>query len=204
MFPSRLKASATGRSSRIKCLPIESPSPVQSRVFPLGVKPSIVEGVRSRHSPSSLTFLGDAVWEAFLRVHEFPPNDAMQRQPPHGLHDYNLAVKKHASAVQQAILHDRAMDPSSVSFRLTDEELDILRWAGNSSTVTPPRGVPAGVYKKASALEALVAYLNLTDEARCQEFMETLVGPPSHKQRPTPMNPPGSKARRAKDDKSWN
>ena len=39
---------------------------------------------------------------------------------------------------------------------LTSEELDVLRWARNSSAVSPPKGTDSRTYKKATALEALV------------------------------------------------
>ena len=202
MSTNRCQFQMTRRSLVVQCSP-------HARDPLLGVKPSVVEGVRSRYSPSSLAFLGDAVWEAFLRVHEFPPLTSLDDIPtsmhPTSLHDYNKAVKRHSSAVQQAILHDKAIDPSSTeAFSLTEEEADILRWAGNSSTVSPPRGVPAGVYKKATALEALVAYLYLTDEARCNELMIFLVGQPTvYRQTPIPSSSWSSKQKRAKDNKSW-
>lgn len=41
-------------------------------------------------------------------------------------------------------------------FPLTAEEVDIMRWARNSSAVSPPKGTDRLAYKKATALEALV------------------------------------------------
>jgi ribonuclease-3 family protein len=172
------------------------------------VRPIEVQGsIRSRYSPSALAFLGDAVWEGFLRIQEFPMHDQTS------LHDYHLAVKKNASAVQQAVLHDKlTQSPDDAIFQLTAEETDILRWAGNSSAVSPPRGVEAWVYKKATALECLVAYLYLTDLIRCQAMMKWLVGPPTDY--PPPSRPSQtsslsqrnqtSKAKKARDNKSWN
>lgn len=40
---------------------------------------------------------------------------------------------------------------------LSEDELSLLRWARNSSTISAPRGMGALQYKKATALEALVS-----------------------------------------------
>ncbi len=40
---------------------------------------------------------------------------------------------------------------------LSAEELEVLRWARNSSAVSPPKGVDSMSYKKATALEVLVS-----------------------------------------------
>lgn len=40
---------------------------------------------------------------------------------------------------------------------LTAEERDVLRWARNSSTISAPRGMDSLQYKKATAIEVLVA-----------------------------------------------
>ncbi|EFJ39802.1 hypothetical protein VOLCADRAFT_121780 [Volvox carteri f. nagariensis] len=50
---------------------------------------------------------------------------------------------------------------------LTAEELDVLRWGRNAAVSSIPRDVPVGVYKKATAVEVLVAHLYLTDPNRC-------------------------------------
>jgi ribonuclease-3 family protein len=55
------------------------------------------------------------------------------------------------------------------------EEQDVLRWAKNSSTVNAPRGMDSLQYKKATAVEALVGLLYLTDRYRCLELIEECV-----------------------------
>ena len=59
---------------------------------PVG-RPS-VRSIRAQFNAASLAFLGDAVWEVFLRRRYFGNG----RQP---LHAYNVKVKRHASAAQQ-------------------------------------------------------------------------------------------------------
>jgi len=61
------------------------------------------------------------------------------------------------------------------AFVLTMEEQDVLRWAKNSSTVNAPRGMDSLQYKKATAVEALVGLLYLTDRYRCLALIEECV-----------------------------
>jgi 23S rRNA maturation mini-RNase III len=60
-------------------------------VQPTPISPSTV---RSQYTAASLAFLGDAVWEVFIRQHYFGSGTQ-------ALHAYNLAVKQHAGALQQ-------------------------------------------------------------------------------------------------------
>ena len=50
-----------------------------------------------------------------------------------------------------------------------------MRWAKNSSTISAPRGMDSLVYKKATALEVLVAALHLTHPARCRQIIESVI-----------------------------
>ena len=67
------------------------------------------------------------------------------------------------------------MLPGSESFILTDDERDLMRWAKNSSAISAPRGMDSLVYKKATALEVLVAVLHLTCPDRCQQLIINII-----------------------------
>ena len=71
---------------------------IRNQALPSGLPPSptpvSAQTIRSQHNAASLAFLGDAVWEVFLRQRYFGSG----RQP---LHAYNVSVKRHAGAVQQ-------------------------------------------------------------------------------------------------------
>eukprot|EP00775_Hariotina_reticulata_P012723 gene12723-12853_t len=57
------------------------------------------------------------------------------------------------------------------------QELSLLRWACNSSSVTPPGHATRRQYKQATALEVLVAHLYLTDGSRLGRLMDWLLDP---------------------------
>jgi len=62
-----------------------------------------------------------------------------------------------------------------LAFSLTPDERDVLKWGTNAHGLNPPKAVDARVYKKATALEVLVAHLYLTDPARCIELVQALL-----------------------------
>lgn len=58
---------------------------------------------------------------------------------------------------------------------LTPDELRVLRWAANSATVSGPSHASRLQYKKATAVEVLVAHLYLTDPPRLYDVMAHLM-----------------------------
>ncbi|GBF99368.1 ribonuclease [Raphidocelis subcapitata] len=119
------------------------------------------------YHPVSLAFLGDAVWEMYVRRATFlPPKH-------HSL--YQAAVRPHVSAEGQAAHHDWL----ACSGLLTASEAALLAWAARSQDAPRlrsrfARAGAAGeaVYRKATALEALLGWLHLTDPPR----LEALAG----------------------------
>ncbi len=85
--------------------------------------------------------------------------DADDEAGPDSTHDL-CAEDRSAS---ESIIRTKHEDPVSTTstpltaLRLTAEELDVLRWARNSSSISPPRGMDSLQYKKATALEVLVS-----------------------------------------------
>ncbi|PNH08485.1 hypothetical protein TSOC_004959 [Tetrabaena socialis] len=61
---------------------------------------------------------------------------------------------------------------------VTPEELDVMRWGRNAS-VSVPKQQSALTYKKATALEVLVAYMYLTAPDRCERLITTAITAPS-------------------------
>lgn len=110
-------------------------------------------------SPVSLAYLGDAVYELYIR--------ARYLWPPKRIADYHDRVVARVRAEQQA--EDLArLDPY-----LTDSERAILRRGRNAAT-GKPRRLSARVYQQATGLETLIGYLYLQDPARLQDLLEKL------------------------------
>lgn len=130
------------------------------------------KSVRANWNATSLAFLGDAVWELYARRHHF--------FPPARTTVYCDAVTAAVRAEAQAA----ALETLLAGPLLTDEERDVVRWGRNARVSVPRRfagaGPHAATYRAATAAEALVGWLYLTQPSRLAAVMEYvgLGGPP--------------------------
>lgn len=112
-----------------------------------------------RLSPVALAYVGDAVFELYVR-HKF-------LMPPRRMSDYHNLVVTQVRAESQAV-HLTNLLPY-----LTDSEKEILRRGRNASTMKPRR-LSRQIYQQATSFEALIGYLHLTDPERLSELLEKL------------------------------
>ncbi|OYE04715.1 ribonuclease III [Nostoc sp. 'Peltigera membranacea cyanobiont' 232] len=110
-------------------------------------------------SPTALAYLGDAIYELYVRMFYLLP---LQRS---GI--YHRLVVEQVRAETQA-LHLRSLTP-----HLRDTELDIVRRGRNAATGRPKRLNPE-IYQQATSLETLIGYLYLTDYQRLTELLQML------------------------------
>lgn len=110
-------------------------------------------------SPSALAYLGDAIYELYVRMFFLWP----QQRPE----TYHRLVVAQVRAETQA-LHLRSLTP-----HLRSNELEIIRRGRNAATGRPKRLNPE-IYQQATSLETLVGYLYLTDYPRLQELLQKL------------------------------
>lgn len=110
-------------------------------------------------SPASLAYLGDAVYELYIRT--------CYLLPPKRLCDYHHQVVAQVRAESQA-QHLRSLEP-----HLTDPELEILRRGRNAATGSSRRLDPK-IYQQATSLETLMGYLYLTDPKRLTQLLAHL------------------------------
>lgn len=110
-------------------------------------------------SPASLAYLGDAVYELYIRT--------CYLLPPTRLKDYHHQVVAQVRAESQAN-HLRSLKPY-----LTEPEIEILRRGRNAVTGCPQRLDPA-TYQQATSLETLMGYLYLTDPQRLTQLLAHL------------------------------
>lgn len=128
----------------------------------LGLRLSANESVSSqaqRLAPAALAYLGDAVYELYIRQHYL--------LPPKRTDTYHRQVVAQVRAEQQAN-HLRSLLP-----HLTEIEQEILKRGRNAASNRPKRLNPE-IYQQATSLEALVGYLHLTDPSRLLELLNTL------------------------------
>lgn len=110
-------------------------------------------------SPASLAYLGDAVYELYVRT--------CYLLPPKRLKDY------HQQVVAQVRAETQAATLQSLTPYLTDNELEILRRGRNAATGIPRRLAPE-IYQQATSLETLLGYLYLTDPHRLAQLLAHL------------------------------
>jgi ribonuclease-3 family protein len=110
--------------------------------------------------PTALAYVGDVVFELMVRVkHVWPTRRTsdLQRQVV-------ALVRAEHQAKLLALLYESCL------FQLTPKEEQILLRGRNSASSTRSRQ-NAATYQDATALEALIGYLYLSDRMRCQELM---------------------------------
>lgn len=84
---------------------------------------------------------------------------------------YARLVVRHNSAAAQAKYHDLLASRGL----LQGDEPAVMKWAANSNTISAPSSSNSLEYKKASAVEALTAYLYLTDMQRLNAFFDSIM-----------------------------
>jgi len=113
----------------------------------------------SRLSPTALAYLGDAVYELYVRTHYI--------LPPQRLCTYHQHVVAQVRAEQQA------QHLQSLQSLLSPDEQDLVRRGRNAASGGPRRLEPI-IYQQASSLETLLGYLYLTNPPRLLELLSHL------------------------------
>lgn len=115
-------------------------------------------------APAALAYLGDAVYELYIRC--------AYLMPPKRLQSYHNQVVAQVRAERQAD-HLRSLLPL-----LTESELEISKRGRNAVTGHPKRVDPS-LYQQATSLETLIGYLYLTDPPRLAQLLAQLELDPS-------------------------
>lgn len=110
-------------------------------------------------SPAALAYVGDAVYELYIRTrYLFPPK--------------RLQVYHH-QVVAQVRAESQARHLQSLQPHLTEIECEIVRRGRNAASKRPKR-VDPDIYQQATALEALFGYLYLSDPQRLAQLLSQL------------------------------
>ena len=119
------------------------------------IKPSL-------YSPLVLAYVGDGVYELYVRSRIVEENPDM---PPHKLHVLSTTYVKAKSQSRAMVI---------VETMLSDEELAIYKRGRNAKSATIPKNADVTEYRRATGFEALVGYLYLSGRNdRLTEIMET-------------------------------
>lgn len=124
-------------------------------------------------SPVALAYIGDAVYELFVR--------GMFLFPPKRIQAFHQQVVSQVRAEQQDY------QVQQLTPLLTEAEKDLLRRGRNASS-RGPRRVDSQIYQQSTGFEVLVGYLYLTNPARLVELLSALT---FDSPQPTIASPPG-------------
>ncbi len=111
--------------------------------------------------PRALAFLGDAVFELFLREW------AVAKGHAHSKALHTLTTLHANAAAQVALLY--ALDPL-----LTSQEKEWVR-QGRNAGASGARRASQAAHRTASGFEALLGALHLTDKARLLELLDAMI-----------------------------
>ena len=109
---------------------------------------NITESALTQYNPLVLAYVGDAVYEVFIRTLLVSKGN----MSVHKLHKNSINYVK--AKAQSDIIH-RIME------LLTQEEMDIVRRGRNAKSGTIPKNADVTEYKYATGFESLIGYLYL-------------------------------------------
>lgn len=108
---------------------------------------------------SVLAYIGDAVYERYVRMHVFKKGILRPDK-------LNFASVKYVRAESQARAYDRLADI------LTEDEAAVARRGKNHKITSMPHNVDQKTYRKATGFEALIGYLEVSGAvARLEEII---------------------------------
>lgn len=114
-------------------------------------------------NPLTLAYLGDAVYEIFVRNHlvakgVIKPNELQKK-----------AVHYVSASAQAKAYH-------AIEMQLTESERDILRRGRNAKSGSVPKNAKISDYRHSTGLEALIGYLYcLGDQNRLHQIMARIL-----------------------------
>ena len=112
------------------------------------------------YSPLALAFMGDAVYESFIRAKVLIEANAS-------------ANTLHKRAVCYVNCNAQADAINAFLDKLTDEEEAVYKRGRNAKTFTVPKNADVGIYHSATGFEALIGWLYLMGRTeRACEIME--------------------------------
>ena len=113
-----------------------------------------------------LAYLGDTIYEDYIRKYlislEINNVDELQKK------SVNYVSAKHQAEFIKKLLDENL---------LSEEEVDVFKRARNYKSTSHPKNCDIVTYKHATGLEAVIGYLELTNNrVRIDEIMEYILG----------------------------
>ncbi len=111
-------------------------------------------------NPLVLAFIGDGIYEVFIRSYIVSNNR-------------NMSVHKlHVKTISYVRAHEQSNFMNEIIPKLNDEELSIYKRGRNAKSGSVPKNADVREYRNATGFEALMGYLYLADK---KERLEELL-----------------------------
>ena len=118
----------------------------------------------SEYSPLNLAYIGDAVFELFVR------NKLIEEGNAH-VNQLHKRATKYVKAAAQSVMYHKLLAV------LTDEELSVLKRGRNAKSFTKAKNATITDYRHATGVEALFGYLFIKGEMnRLAELFQICIG----------------------------
>ncbi len=126
-------------------------------------KKKLSEGEANSYSPLSLAFLGDSVYDTYVREYLLKKAN----MPAAKLHSAKIRL---VCAEFQSEIFEIFLD------KLTGHELSVMKRGRNATGNTVPKHADAAQYRRATAVECLFGYLYITGQLeRLDELFESVI-----------------------------
>ncbi len=119
----------------------------------LGAMSETLQHKASVYSPLALAYIGDAVYEMFIRTYVLSKGNA----PVNKLHKASRELVR--ASTQAQIYH-------IIEDTLNEEEKDVLRRGRNAKSISTPKNGNITEYRHATGLEALIGYLYIKGDLK--------------------------------------
>ena len=113
-------------------------------------------------NPLVLAFIGDGIYEVFLRSYIVSNNRSMS------------VHKLHVKTISYVRAHEQSNFMNKIIPNLDEEELSIYKRGRNAKSGTVPKNADVREYRNATGFEALMGYLYLTDKKERLEELLTM------------------------------
>lgn len=106
----------------------------------------------SQFSPLTLAYIGDGVYELYVRTRVIEEHEKMP------------ANKLHKKTIQYVKAHAQSNSIEAMLEHMTEDEIAVYKRGRNAKSNTMPKNAVVSEYRKATGFEALIGFLYLSGE----------------------------------------
>lgn len=114
-------------------------------------------------NPLVLAYVGDAIYEVFIRTYLIEKNREMS------------VHKLHKECIRFVKAHAQSEFIKKIEDKLTEEEVYFFKRGRNSKSATIPKNADVQEYRFATGFETLIGFLYITDQMERLEYLLNII-----------------------------